>query len=66
VLNASLMFALKETVLLSLLKTKRAMGSNVFRLVRWTGFVFAASYVAQQLSEARMQVEQRRGGTVNR
>jgi hypothetical protein len=42
------------------------MGNNVWRLVRWTGFVFAASYVAQQLSEARMQVEQRRGGTVSR
>jgi hypothetical protein len=56
VMNASMMFALKETVLLSLLRTKRFLGGRVWRLIRWTAFVFAASNVAKQLADARLQV----------
>ena len=59
VLNASLMFMLKETVLLNVLKIKRGLGSNTWRLLRWTSFVFVALKVGTELSFATKEVEKK-------
>ena len=56
VLNASLMFMLKESVLLSVLKFKILLGRGAYRLLRWSAFVFTALKVATALSQARVDV----------
>ena len=58
VLNASLMFMLKETVLFTVLKMKIGIGSTAWRLLRWTIFVAVATKVGTSLSLARKHVEQ--------